>query len=201
MNIEQTMRYWDTGDRVVDCLLQKMEGLSSWRDGEDPDPERTHQLLVAVINLQKMLPRAVARHFKFPRLIIGNDHFRLDGSYRRKLVGEITAALATGIAKAAEDPLLKRGGGGDFSDRPKSRGEVILDAIARVNDDRSPAALAALKAAVAPTRLQSRVRTIEKLTTRVRPIGNQSPEAAIYAELYRLESEAEAYHSEMADSY
>ena len=69
------MKYWNTGDVVVDSILQKLEGFGTWRS--DSDAESTHQLLSGVIHVQEMLPGIVARHFRFPNLFVGNAHFRV----------------------------------------------------------------------------------------------------------------------------
>lgn len=60
------MKYWNTGDVVVDSILQKLEGFGTWRS--DSDAESTHQLLSGVIQIQEVLPGLVARHFQFPNL-------------------------------------------------------------------------------------------------------------------------------------
>jgi len=67
------MKYWNTGDVVVDSILQKLEGFGTWRS--DSDAESTHQLLSGVIQIQEVLPGLVARHFQFPNLFVGNAHF------------------------------------------------------------------------------------------------------------------------------
>jgi hypothetical protein len=155
------MMQWETGDRVVDCILQKMDGLSEWP--EDADPEQTHQLISALIEIQGMLPTAVARHFKLPHLFVGDAHFRNGTGYRKRLVSSIVAALRTGLESVNGDALLKRGGGADYCDRPSSRGEEILDAAKAFEEDGTASSLSHLKATVSSTRLQSRVKTIEML--------------------------------------
>lgn len=187
------MLYWNTGDRVVDCILRQMEGFSTWR--EDSDPEQTHQLLGALIGIEKMLPKAVSKHFKLPYLYVGNAHFEQGDIYRRNLISEITTALKEGLEQASADPDLKRDGGADFSDRPRSRGEEILDAIDDFDRERTTAKLSRLKMAISSTNLQYRVNTIEKLISRTRPYQNQDPAVAIGGELHRLKFEAEGYHS------
>lgn len=190
------MLYWDTGDRVVDCILQKLEGLSTWH--LDSDAASTDQLLSGLIHIQEMLPRAVALHFILPNLFVGNAHFDRGTDYRRKLVFNITDALKRGLDAAADDQNLKRENETNFSDRPLSRGEEILHAVKLFSDNQSKSSLSRLQLAVSPTRLQSRVKTIEMLMTRKRTYGNQSPELAMLGELHRLEFEAEGYHGEKA---
>lgn len=187
------MIYWNTGDQVVDCTLQQLEGLSAWRD--DSDAERTGQLLSGLIDAQDMLPQAVSRHFKLPNLFVGSAHFDRSQDYRRQLISDITNALKSGLADAHADPQLNRKSKPDFSDRPQSRGEDILEALKAFRDTRTAASLSRLRASVTPTHLQSRVKTIEMLTTRQRSYGNQSPEVALLGELHRLESEARTYFS------
>lgn len=188
------MKYWDTGDRVVDSILQKLEGFSNWRT--ESDAESTHQLLSGLINIQEMLPAAIAKHFKLPHLYVGDAHFSGSQQYRSELISNISKAVITGLDAAAEDPLLKRDSNPDFSDRPKSRGEEILEAMAEFEKDRDSRSLSRLRMAVSPTRLQSRVKTIEMLMSRKRDYGNQSPELAMLRELQRLESEAQGYHGQ-----
>jgi hypothetical protein len=188
------MKYWDTGDRVVDSILQKMEGFSNWR--ADSNAESTHQLLSGLINIQEMLPKAVSKHFDLPYLYVGNSHFSGSQDYRSDLISKTTDALKTGLKAAGEDSTLKRDSEPDFSDRPRSRGEEILDALAQFERDRDRRALSRLQMAVSPTRLQSRVKTIEMLMSRKRPYGNQSPELAMLGELHRLEFEAQGYHGQ-----
>lgn len=188
------MMDWNTGDRVVDHVLRNLEGLSTWR--EDSDAESTGQFLSGVISGRDMLPQAVARHFQLPNLFVGSAHFDRSQDYRRQLISEITIALKSGLVEAKADPQLERESGTDFSDRPRSRGEDILEALKEFNGDRSKASLSRLRATVSPTHLQSRVKTIEMLTTRQRPYGNQSPELALLGELHRLEAEAKNYFGE-----
>jgi len=125
-----------------------------------------------------MLPQAVVRHFQLPNLFVGNAHFDRSQDYRRQLISEIISALKSGLAETKADPQLERESGTDFS------------------DNRNNASLSRLRAAVSPTHLQSRVITIEMLTTRQRPYGNQSPELALLGELLRFESEAKSYFGE-----
>lgn len=186
--------YWNTDDRVVDSILQQMESFSRW--DENSDPERTDQLLSGLIHIQEMLPAAVAKHFKLPNLYVAGAHFSRSQNYRSDLISKITASLNAGLEAVANDPTLRRESNPDFSDRPKSRGEEILDALAQFQKDRDRKALSRLQMAVSPTRLQSRVKAIEMLMNRKRPYGNQSPELAMLGELHRLEFEAQAYHGQ-----
>lgn len=190
------MLYWNTGDRVVDCILTKMEGLSTWRD--NAGPEEVHQLLGGIINIEKMLPKAVAKHFKIPNPYVGGSHFDLGDDYRKRLVTGMTTALKEGLQRAAADPALKRDGGADFSDRPRSRGEEIIEAVEAFENEQTQANLSKLRMSISQTNLHYRVQTIEKMFGRTRPIGNQDPKVAMYGELYRLRSEAEGYHGTCA---
>lgn len=185
------MHYWDTGDRVVDVLLQQMEGLSAYKG--DPGGEPTHQLLCVLMDIERMLPQAVAQHFKLPYLAVSGAHFDRGSDYRKELVGEITAALKAGLAQAFDDPSLKRSGDPDFGDRPKSRGEEVLEAVEAFENEMSHSKLVLLRQAIFGTNLQSRVNTIEMLHKRKRPYQNQDPMVAMYGELHRLEFEAERY--------
>ena len=190
----EDMMDWNTGDRVVDHVLRNLEGFSTWR--EDSDAESTGQFLSGVIGGRDMLPKAVARHFQLPNLFVGSGHYDRSQDYRRQLISEITSALKSGLAEVKADPQLERESGTDFSDRPRSRGEDILEALKEFSDHRDNGSLSRLRAAVSPTHLQSRVKTIEMLTTRQRPYGNQPPELALLGELHRLEAEAKNYFGE-----
>ena len=170
-----------------------MEGLSSWR--EDAAPEHVDQLLCALIDIEKMLPKAVARHFELPYLYVAGAHFNRGDAYRRQLVSEITTALKVGLESADADPQLERGGGADFGDRPRSRGEEVLEAAVSFKNEMTRPKLSQLQTAIFGTNLRSRVKTIEMLLTRKRPYGNQDPMVAMYGELHRLEFEAEGYFS------
>ena len=114
------------------------------------------------------------------------------------MIERITSAIGKGLEAAAADPMLARDSNPDFSDRPRSRGEEILDALTAFEKERDQTALSRLKMAVSPTGLQSRVNTIEMLMNRKRPYGNQSPEVALLSELGRLEFEARGYHGQKA---
>lgn len=114
------------------------------------------------------------------------------------MIERITSAIGKGLEAAAADPMLARDSNPDFSDRPRSRGEEILDALTAFEKERDQTALSRLKMAVSPTGLQSRVKTIEMLMNRKRPYGNQSPEVALLSELGRLEFEARGYHGQKA---
>lgn len=190
------MEYWDTGDKVIDCILRKIEGFSTWQT--DADGESTHQLISGLIKIQEVFPKSVAAHFNIPYLYVGSAHFDRDQKYRAKFIGDINLALKSGLENIAKDPSFKKGGGADFSDRPRSRGEEILDAVRAFKNEHSHSNLNQLQRAVAPTHLQARVQTIEMLMSRQRPYGNQSPKLAILGELHRLEFEAEGYHGQKA---
>lgn len=183
--------FFDTGDRVIDVYLQKLEGLAAWN--LESDAEKTHQLLIGVIHIKEMLPSSVARHFDLPYLQVGNAHFVRGQEYRRKLIWQITNSLSEGLAKVAEDDKLRRQNKPDFSDRPRSKGEEILDALYSYQKERSVDSFLKLKMAAENTSLQWRLNEIAKLVSRKRPIGNQNPGAAIEGHLHRLESEAESY--------
>lgn len=60
------MAYWDTGDRVVDVLLQRLEGFSTWPSSSDANA--VQQLLQGLIPTVEMLPRAVSVNYSLPHL-------------------------------------------------------------------------------------------------------------------------------------
>lgn len=187
---------WNTGDQVVDSVLQQLESLGEWRTVSDP--ENTHQFLTMIIRIEQMLPAVVSRHFKLPNPFVGNAHFDRSQEYRRDLIARFAAAINLGLVAARDDPSLRRESNPDFSDRPKSKGEEILDARKNFMERRDQEALTKLKQSVISTRLQSRVATIEMLSNRKRPYHNQPPEIAMLGELHRLEDEARGYFGEKA---
>lgn len=187
------MFYWDTGDRVVDVLLRQMEGFSRYEG--DIGGEPTHQLLCALMDIEAMLPQAVGRHFKLPYLAVGGAHFDRGAKHRENLVAEITTALKVGLERASEDPDLKRGGGADFSDRPISQGERVLEAAEVFEKEMTRTKFVELQQASFGTNLHYRIKTIEMLMTRTRPYQNQDPMVAMHGELHRLDYEAEGYFS------
>ena len=140
------MCFWNTGDEVVDCLLQSLEGFSKWR--KESDPESTHQLLSGLIHTQEMLPWAVPSHFKIANLFVGNAHLDQGEGYRRNLILNISEQLKVGLSIATGDARLKKNGGGDYSDRLRSRGEGILDALTSFSANRNASSLSSLQAAV-----------------------------------------------------
>lgn len=188
--------HWDTGDDVVDYNLQKLEGFSTWSN--DINPEQARQFMIDVSQSRDMLPASVVRHFKLKILATRDVFLRAGDDYLRHRISAVIQALRTGVQSADADPLLKRNGGADFSDRPRSRGEVILDAAKAFEAERTHFKLEQLRNAVRPTHLQHRVRIIEKIMNGNRSYGNREPEAALLTELYRLNAAAEGYYSKKA---
>jgi hypothetical protein len=90
--------------------------------------------------------------------------------------------------------------GADFSDRPYSRGEKILDAIKEFETKRNPQSLLSLKQSTFSTTLKSKVELIEKLNTRQRAYSNLQPEDAMQRELQLLKIKAKDYYGHKAFS-
>jgi hypothetical protein len=187
-----TLYTWNTGDPATDSNLRKLEGGSRWRIGSDA--EQVHQLLLLCIAVEKMLPKAVRRHFDLPNLFTGESHFTLGQAYRDRLVSEITTALQRGLEAVEADPTLRRDGGADLSDRPRTKGEAIKEAIRAFSKAEDARALSALRQAVYGTHLTGRVEKISELMNRKRSYGNQSPRLAMLGELGRLDIEASHCH-------
>ena len=143
------MHFFDTGDRVVDACLRKLEGYGTWT--ENSNAESTHQLLSGMIHVQEMLPKAVATHFQFPTLFVGNAHFSGNQDYRTKLINSIKSAVNLGLERVKQDLTLRRENNPDFCDRPRSRGEEILDALGAFQKDRSTSAFSKLTMAASNT--------------------------------------------------
>ncbi|WP_198672380.1 hypothetical protein, partial [Pseudogemmobacter bohemicus] len=154
--------------------MNQLESIDEW--GSEPNAQSVQQLLTIVINAETMLPAAVKKHFRFPNPYVRDDHERRNQDYRNDLTNRIIAANRAGLDSADADPSLRRGGGADLSDRPRSQGELILEMLTAFEETRSSAAFHRLYAAVSPTTLQGRIRTIEMLMKRKKPYGNQSPE-------------------------
>jgi len=188
------MMYWDTGDRVVDCLLQKLESYSRWPN--DADAEQTHQLLIGLIGIEEMLPEAVSLHFNLPHLKVGSAHFQNGDKYRQQLIEEICTAIKAGLKKAHSDPFIKRDAEPNFSDRPKSRGEAVIEAAENFKEEQTHSNFSQLKAAANSTNLGSHLKITEMLMSRKRPYGNREPAVAMLSELQRQEFDAVGYYSQ-----
>lgn len=183
---------WDTGDPATDSNLQKLEAAAKWRIGSDA--RQVHQLLLLCISVEKMLPKAVRRHFALPYLFIGNSHETYGQAYRDDLVSKITTAIERGLDAVESDHSLHRGGGADLSDRPRTKGEAVQDAIQAFRKSEDAQALSLLRQAACDMDLNNRVEKISDLMKRKRNYGNQSPRQAMLGELHRLEMEASQCH-------
>ena len=185
------MYFWDTGDRVIDKILVGMEALSRWDC--DTGPNELRYRLAKLSNIEKMLPHSISKHFDLPYLYAGNLQMAEYEEYNQDLVRCINEALKVGLEKVKHDQNTNNPGTGEFADRPKSRGEVIIEAIDRFDRRNTQESLLALKRAVTPNRLKNRMKTIEMLYMRKQPYGKMHPKEAMNIELSRLKFEAEIY--------
>lgn len=191
------MRNWNTGDRVTDSNLEALDNMADC--ARRMEARSLIDLVRTVIGIDDMLPKCVKVHFKFPNLYFGSQADGWSPERRAEFLGKLSEAIKDGLANAESDTNLVKGGGADYSDRPKSRGEAIQEALNAYENTRTRTDLYQLQMAASPTHLASRVKTIEMLSTRKRPHGNQSPEAALLAEISRLEMEASRMHGIKAE--
>jgi hypothetical protein len=187
------MHYWDTGDRVTDKNLASLE---RWTlDDVHMNSDQASNFASAMIDMTEMLPRLVKRHFSLPHLFIGDLNSRWTDEQRSAWISGVCQAISSGIEKAASDEALKRENSPDFRDRPKSRGEVVLEALEKFSKSRSRSDLGSLSIAVSSTNLQSEYRDIEKAYERKRPAPNTTLEGEIFRAISALEFHAERWFS------
>jgi hypothetical protein len=193
------MRYWDTPDDATNANLGYLESLST-NDRPPIDVEQVNDLFGAVIRVTRMLPAAVMRHFDLPSLYIGGSAERWNADKRLQEVSRLCEALRSGLDLVFADATLQKGGGANFSDRPRTKGESVLDALEafkREFPDRSySSSLAALSRAAAGTRMNRDVTTIEKIVSRKRWSGPNSPEYEVYRAVGAIEFYAARFHHE-----
>lgn len=190
------MRYWDTSDRVTDHNLRYVEGLATpWGI---TNPEQLHQKLIAGIRVEEMLPKAVRAHFDWPFLFLGNSHFSWKTDRLQDEDRKISGKFGEGLERVAADPTLRRDGGADFSDRPKSKGEVVAAALDAYQDHQNATTLAALYSALYGTPFIHLYQDLERALARKRAPANQTLEGMIYNVIYDIRSRATEFHHEKA---
>lgn len=190
------MYYWDTGDSVTDKNLAFLEHLIAWET--QTTPERTHDLAIMVINVSEMLPALVKRHFRLPSPYIGDGAYRWSEAGRIAWVKDMCEAIAEGIEGSYDDPALKKENAPDLTDRPKSVGEAIIEALDRFEASRADNDLIALSVAIRPTNLLYDFQNLEKAHRRKRPARNTTLEGEVYRAISRLRSKTSHLHREKA---
>jgi len=195
------MRYWDTSDDPTNANLTYLESIAQDRSPTF-DAEQVNDKFGAVISMLDVLPKAVLRHFDFPSLYIGGSAVRWSAERRAAEVEKLRKAIADGLDKIAADDCLIHRGTADLSDRKRTRGEVILEALAKFKAlfpqrDYS-GALTSLRQASFGTSVQRRVDEIDKILARKRWPGPTSKEYEVYRQIGDIEFYAAHYHREAA---
>jgi hypothetical protein len=143
----EMMHYWNTGDRATDSNLQKLSSVTDWPVDRDIENNLLLDYIHLLICIEEMLPRVCKAHFHWPNLFIGSAPTARNQRDRNNFWRNVCEKIQEGLENVAADPTLKANGGADLNDRPKSRGERILDALARYEEARSPSALSGLMTA------------------------------------------------------
>jgi hypothetical protein len=131
------MCYISTGDDTVDQNLRRLDHLAS-NEHFDADPNSMDNWLTSVIMSVKILPKAVQRHFT-GYYFIGDLHYRITKEARVLRWKAMVSELKRHCDAAFNDPVLRHDnpqGRADFSDRPKTRGERILELCDQLDADR-----------------------------------------------------------------
>lgn len=192
------MHYWRTGDEVTDANLSYLENLARW--DSKSGKEQTHQLALAVIRVSPMLPALVSSHFELPSPYIGGGAYDWSDAQRAKWIESMTSAISRGLESASLDEALKRDNSPDFSDRPRSRGEVILEALERFRQSRSNSDLSDLSVAIGPTNLHSYFDELKRALVRKRPSPGSSLEVEILKAIGKLDFYARHWFSASENS-
>jgi hypothetical protein len=188
------MRYWNTGDDATDSNLGYLESLGQVWDGMTV--EHFMDKLRGVIGVEKMLPAAVRQHFSFPYLFIGAAAYSWSKERLRDETAKLCGAINEGLDRVAADASLSRGGGADFSDRPHTVGERVLEALEFFKKHRGSAELSQLRAAIGSAQLHSQMTRLDQALTWKRARGSVSPEQEILRAIGDLEWHASRYHHE-----
>ncbi|WP_172839615.1 hypothetical protein [Sphingomonas sp. LK11] len=195
------MRHWDTVDGPTNANLAYLESIA--QDRKPPfDLEQINNKFGAVIEVTNMLPSAVMRHFDLPFLFIGASAEHWSTERRTAEAQKLCDALMKGLDEIAKDDSLRKGGSAKFSDRKRTRGEVILAAVGKFKEayraqNYSPS-LSSLREAAMGTSIQRRVTEIERILNRARWSGPTSRDYEVYREIGAIEFYASRYHHEPA---
>lgn len=190
------MHYWNTGDPVTDRYLQILENFSG--DQREITPDQMHDFACLLISIEKMMPKAVWRHFSIPDPYIADGAYRWSGEFRNQKAAEFRAALREGLERAKADATLTSGKC-DLTDRPRSKGEEIIFAAKKFREQMREENLRTLERLVFQTRLSTQVKQIRRAFDSRRPRrGYSDATSEILSELRRIEFDAESYFREPA---
>jgi hypothetical protein len=190
------VRYWNTGDSATDANLTYLESLGTPWPGITVEPFMDK--VRGAINVTSMLPEAVRRHFALPSLFIGAMAYDWNAERLQAEADKLCAAIEKGLEAAAADPALTRGGGADLSDRPTSRGEDVLAALAVFKASRGDAEYQALRIASPGGPIGAAIEDLGRARKRQRLSGTLSVEQEILRAIGSIEWHASRYHHERA---
>jgi len=190
------MRYWDTGDEATNSNLAQLERAGESWPGLTVDDFMNK--ILSVIDVRKVLPAAVLRHFNFPSLLIGNTASSWSKQRLADETAKLCGAINEGLDRVAADPTLQRGGGADLSDRPQTVGERVLAALKAFEKERGHAEFTKLRMAAMMTPLQRYVEKLDQALQQKGTRGNLSPEQTVLRAIGELEWYAHRCHHEKA---
>ena len=191
------MRHWQTRDAPTNANLAYLESLARpWRG---MTVEHFMDKLRGTIGIQRMLPKAVKRHFDLPFLYIGNSAYDWSPERLAEEAARLCDALGAGLDAVAADPALRRDGDADLSDRPPTRGEEIAATLAAYRDEPGASALSDLRLACSVAGMHFCMEQLDKWLARKRPSSPDRPIAyEIASVLGDIGRRAGDYHHEPA---
>lgn len=189
------MHYWHTGDYVTDSNLRRLEGLSE--PYGELDAQQFHSKLVALIRLEKMLPRSVMAKFDWPSLSYGDWHDHATSAQLNAEDRTICQRLEAGLALCRSDPAFQNGTL-DVHGRPKSLGEAIIAWEEGFDVRYQSQHMATLYRLLSDTHLFSLHRKLTNALAAKRPRNGQSVESLIMRARGEIRSGAEDLHNRPA---
>lgn len=193
------MRHWQTGDEATDSNLQYLGSLGIY--WETMRPQDFMDKIHGLIELEQMLPAAVMKHFIWPRMYVGAGPYEWSRAQFVEEAKRLTDAINSGLERAALDETLRRRGGVDLSDRPRSKGEQILAALKGLEERRDQSRMDALRKAARGAPFHYELRAIEQAMNRLRPArGTSSIEETVFRAIYDLRAKASRYHHVKANN-
>lgn len=190
-------RYWHTGDTPTDANLSYMESLA--RPWSGMTVEHFMDKIRGVIGVERMLPRAIRRHFALPPFFIGNAAYDWPPERLREETERLCDALEAGLAATHADPTLSRKGLADLSDRPATKGEELREALEAYREYRGRAELNRLRQVASSTSLYRYIDRLDYWLARKRPSSKERPiEYEIVSVLGDIGRRINDYHSEPA---
>lgn len=191
------MRSFCTKDEPTNANLTHLESLA--RTWPGIGVEAFMDKVRGVIGVQKMLPKAVLRHFEFPFLFIGDSAYRWTPVELEKRARDLADAINVGLERVAADGSLAKDGDADLSDRLPTKGEEIKTALKAYREYPGPSELSILRSALYGTSLHRFMERLDKWLARKRPSpGGRSIEYEIALVLGDIARRADDYHHEEA---